>query len=239
MENNLLPMPWDSDFFGFKIGKIDKFNLSDLVFESNLNVARNLNYDLIYVFDYVNKEIESNVIESFNLSLVDTKILFGRILDKEESVPYIESASKVNTADLADLYNLALESGQYSRYKTDSMLNSKFEKFYKTWVDNSLSGTLADDVFLYKINSKIVGFVTLKYQNESCNIGLIAVNRDFRGNRIGEKLMQKCFFEGRKKGCNIITVATQYENSGACRFYERLGLKIKESNKIYHSWINK
>lgn len=239
MNNEVVPLNWDSDFFRIKIGKLEKSLLVESEFENNLIFAKAQNYDLLYIFDEVNLDIDSEILKNFNITLVDTKVIFEKELKKEHDVLDVEILSSISEDDLQDLYFLALESGHASRYKTDKELNSKFEAFYRTWLDNSLNKILADDIFIYKINNKIVGFITLKYNDEICSIGLIAVNPNFRGNKIGEKLMQKCFFEGLQKNCNSITVATQLENSGACRFYKKLEMKIKESNKIYHSWIKK
>lgn len=239
MGNNLLLLEWDSDFFDLKIGKIEKRFLSDTEFEQNLIFGRREKYDLLYVIDDLRNQIGNTVLKNYKLTLVDTKIVFEKRLRFEKDIEDIYIIKNVNDDDLQELYYLAIESGHLSRYKIDENLNSKFEIFYRTWIDNSLNKVLADDVFVYKINTKIVGFVSLKYQNKKCTVGLIAVNENYRGHEIGKKLMQKCFFEGSMRSCKTLEVATQLVNVGACRFYEKLGMKIKKSNKIYHSWIQK
>lgn len=238
-DNNIKELQWDSDFFSIKIGRIDKFLINEETFDTLMFRFVTSDYKLLYIFDDINNIRPTVNLKNCVLKEVDTKILFEKKLDTidYENNDEIQGLNYFTLEDEIDLYNLALESGHLSRYKTDKLFKiGEFERFYKMWIKNSLNKSIADDIFIYKENNRIEGFVSLKYSGEYCTIGLIAVSPKLRGKRIGEKLMKKCFSSGKQKGCSTLYVATQLQNQGACRFYQKFDMNINEQKKIYHLW---
>lgn len=239
MKQNLKLLPWDTAFFNLKIGsvQIDADNEIDIC--SILEEANRDGYDLLYIFNDINSQLPEINCPNYTVKLVDNKVIFSKLIENCDNEPEVESLKSINNYDLDRLYFLALESGHYSRYKLDGKLAIHFERFYKTWIDNSINNTIADEIFVYRTSSEIAGFVSIKYGQDESVIGLIAVDPTFRGKKIGEKLMKKCFFESVRNKNKTITVATQLENIGACKFYHRMGMNIKNTNKIYHAWIKR
>ena len=144
----------------------------------------------------------------------------------------------VPTDQLANsLFELAYESGKYSRYKQDvNILEDRFKKLYQFWIKNSFNKTFADKIFYFKENENIVGFVTLKINNDIAKIGLIAVSPNYQGKGIGKKLIAKtenfCF----ENNVKTLQIPTQMENLEACNFYKKMGYEISEKINIKHFW---
>lgn len=234
-------LDWDSSFFNLKIGRIDKLEINEEEFFQNLEDFTNSDFDLIYVFDGIDSvQPTLDGGSKYLMKEVDTKIVYQKDLQSlsvSSDLKDIKILSDVSQEDYESLKHLALESGHMSRYKTDKLFKEgEFERFYETWVDNSINKTIADDIFVYCSDNSIEGFVSIKYSGAICTIGLIAVSPKLRGQKIGEKLMEMCFRSGKEKGCSTLYVATQLQNEGACKFYEKFDMKISEQKRIYHLW---
>jgi dTDP-4-amino-4,6-dideoxy-D-galactose acyltransferase len=232
--NKIIYLNWDSDFFNFNIGKIIIDSEADLRDKSIFK-----NYDLVYVFS---KEKLSAQYTSETFKLIDSKILFERKNQETNEYSPDENIEEYQSGELKDdLLNLALQSGEYSRFKTDS--NFKIESFvalYTTWIQNSIDKKNADHTYVYKSNNKIVGLITLQLDNantHTAQIGLLATDHNFRGKGIAKSLMRHAMFVAQSKGFENIQVATQFENKIACAFYKSLGCEIVTIDYIYHNWL--
>ena len=219
-------LEWDSDFFGIKVG--------ELVMNSDLIIDEPLDYDLIYVKS--NSEFDLSI-KNYTKNFSETKIVFSKELKElQPTNSEIKSISEIDY-DINELYELAFESGKYSRFKLDKKIGEEnFKKLYKTWIDNSLNYKFATDVLLIKINTKVAGFVTYKINSEIATIGLIAVSLDHQGQGIGKNLLQEVENRLFSNDINQLNIPTQLENDGACSFYKKNNYKIIESTIIKHFW---
>lgn len=220
---------WDSNFFGYKVGKYD---VKNQVFNENEFKNNCTDYNLVYIFS----DIELSVSES--IKLVDIKTLFEKkintqILDIESIVEYNKKIHSYR-----ELEELAYLSGTYSRYKKDeNFKNDEFKKLYKIWIDKSLYHNFALKVFVKVIDNKIAGFVTLKENNnKTSQIGLISVSDEFRGKGIASELIHKSEYESYKNGFDFFQVPTQFDNKAALNLYSKNGFEIVEKKYIYHFW---
>lgn len=225
----LKQLDWDSNFFELQIAEY-KTNKSNSV---DLGVL----YDLIYVISNDDKQIS---IKGYSQTFKENKVLFSKnnLIYKNINNESITSFANTNLSR-SELYNLAFESGKYSRFKLDKKFkDEEFKKLYKVWIDNSLENNFATDVLVYIEKNKLGGFVTYKINDNYATIGLIAVSTDQQGKGIGRKLIQ--FVETKLIESNILSlrIPTQKENIEACSFYEKLGYKITESTIIKHYWKN-
>ena len=221
-------LPWDSDFFELKIAEI-----------SNQKTTTNKNledFDLIY---YKSKESFTIKIKGFKNSFSEIKILFVKdILSNKIEDNNIFSIKKT-VFNVSEIYELAYESGKFSRFNLDPKFNhNKFIELYKKWVDNAMNNSFADDLIVYKESDKILGFVTYQISGDEATIGLIAVNPDFQGKGIGSKLLNHVEQHLFNKKIKKLYIPTQKSNKTACDFYSKLGYNIHEIIHIKHYWRN-
>lgn len=223
---------WDSNFFGFNIGKIDLDPTDNI--EEFLNDASK--FKLVYIFS--NKELTIP-----GLNLVDKKVIYEKKINNTgnfDNQLNNESISLFSEQDHSyeQLLNLAYLSGTYSRFRLDKgMPEGYFNKLYKLWLDNSLNKSIAFATIVSTSDNNVSGFVTLGKKDSKCSkIGLIAVDENYQGRKIGSKLLNECEVLSRKKGFSKIEVATQGNNLAACRLYEKNNFKVKSEQFIYHLW---
>lgn len=239
MWNQLEKVTWDTDFFGYSIGRIraEKLDLPQL--NGLIKRAGDEDYRLVYLFANPNDEVSNNAAQQCGATLVDQKITFRtRILNQDdvlEDQHIIDYAAPIPSNKLVEL---SLQSGIYSRYRTDpNFKNNEFEKLYLAWIQNSVNKKIASHTFVYMEDNEELGVVTAKVQPELAQIGIIAVDEHTRGKSIGSKLMKHLMAVLKKGKVPLLDVATQINNTNACNFYKKLGFHQHALENIYHIWL--
>ncbi|NQV01223.1 MAG: GNAT family N-acetyltransferase [Bacteroidia bacterium] len=235
---NIIFLTWDSDFFGFKVGKINiEPPIDQDEFDHLIHDARKEEYKLIYLFNASDVELPDFVYSSYNCNLVDRKVVFGKKISLQTN-SNIHCRHYLPDDNIETLYSLAFAGGAHSRYKSDPLFpKESFQRLYKKWIDNSILRVIADDFFIYESDTKIVGLLTVKYTKDMATIGLLAVDERYRGKKIGKTLIGNLEYHAAEKGCHYIQVATQGKNSEACSFYEKIGMMKKQVINIDHLWV--
>lgn len=164
-------LEWDSSFFERKIGRIECDRLTMIKLDTFIKEKSTQNYDLVYLFtNNIEKEVD-NYLKNRGIHVIDHKVTYainGEFQASPES-DFIEPYKGSLTNDLLNLASVSPEypllSGHESRFKKDPLLNPKFNLLYTQWIEESLSGQLADRVFVAKNAKRITGFVTVKKNN--------------------------------------------------------------------------
>jgi dTDP-4-amino-4,6-dideoxy-D-galactose acyltransferase len=231
---------WDSDFFGFPTAKIDGDFIKPDILENILNQLILKKYKLVYLFtDPSNLEI-IKLIQKLEGKLVDEKIIFRLQLTSFRNVQYDNNIISYPVQEPnEELIELAIESGKYSRFRTDNCFSKGiYEKLYAQWITNSTLRLNAEEVFVYQTGNKIKGMITLSEKQQIGSIGLIAVAQDSQGLGIGKKLVNRTIQYYHSKGIDNLDVVTQNANKNACDFYKKIGFKILNIKNVYHFWLN-
>ena len=220
-------LQWDSDFFNKKIGELSP--------NEAIKVPFNLTQDYDLIIIKKNQDFSCEI-DGYEKTFEETKILFEKKLSFDNINEIIIEDTDFQNKPPEDFYDLAYESGKYSRFKLDLNLKNKFQDIYKKWVDNSLNKTFAEKVFYIHSEDTINGFVTLQRDGNTAKIGLIAVNPNFQGKGIGTKLLQAAEYYAIKNNMDKMLIPTQKENILACNFYKKNGYSVKEETIIKHYW---
>ena len=221
-------LDWDSNFFGINIGE-----LSDATADVSQDLAA---YDLIIVRTADDRDVQ---IPGFKAGFSEIKLVFakqvgnGKVYGEGENVYKFDPASH----NIETIYELAYESGKYSRFKLDHRFSAdKFREMYRKWVDNSVNKTFADGVLVYSEQDTIMGFVTYKVSLDHALIGLIGVNPAFQRRGIGKRLLSAVENIAIAQGCTVLSIPTQEVNDTACEFYMKQSYVVHEKNYIKHYW---
>ena len=208
-------LSWDSNFFGYKVGETT--GIPDVA------IAKRDNFKLIYI-----KSHSPLALDIF----CDQKVTFAKDI---QNVKFPDNIKSVMGEELTEsLLKLSFLSGIYSRFYLDkNFSNNEFTKLYSEWIKKSLSGILADEVFV----CEEMGFVTIKIKNQDAHIGLIAVSEEAQGKGVGSSLLKAAENFAYTKGAKTIYVPTQITNLPACKFYQHYGFKEFSKEYTYHLWI--
>ena len=239
MTISYLPVPWDSDFFGFKVGRIVTPTIKISELEVLLSKFKLVGFRLVYLI--ISPSPDNNYMLAPDYLPIDIKITYKFVYKKNSTqrqhTKYgIEEYLSPDPAP--ELMDLALAAGAYSRFKLDpNFAPGKYESLYSTWLKKSLDKRMASHTFVFRDNTKIAGFITLKISGESGTIGLIAVDARYRGKGIGRALINSTIEFLGEKGIPVCFVATQLANSEACKLYESCGFVANLSETYYHIWL--
>lgn len=224
---------WDSIFFGQKIGRITTLDFDRKIFEKEKN-----KFDLIYIQHLSN----GNTSAIHGLSIAqfeDRKMSYSKRVNPAVTLPN-EISVFTDRVPNKKLIELALQSGEYSRFKRDKNFKKKsYENLYTKWIQNSTNRKLAFCVLVYGDVNDPDGFITLQNKENTAHVGLFAVSSQSRNNGIGKKLMTAAEYFAQKHNFDTISVTTQSDNKLACRLYERCGFAVESLINTYHYWNKK
>jgi dTDP-4-amino-4,6-dideoxy-D-galactose acyltransferase len=180
-------------------------------------------------------------IDNVPICLVDEKVTYARQVDSTTATPETVASQVIPcppTIDMEALEQLAIQSGHYSRFRTDPRIpQGKFEALYRSWIRKSLDGTLAKEVLLTTSNNQATGLITVDANNGIGEIGLVAVDEMQRGQGLGHALMAGALDWFGKQQLSSVQVVTQNANKAACHLYETHGFLPSRKDYIYHLWL--
>lgn len=228
----IVPLHWDSDFFGLRIAKAVVASEEDIATLARQKVDLRNHFDLIYVFSGPSLEMPFE-----KAKLVDKKAVFSLSAPECYEVnPSIMSWGSPIASDA--LISLALVSGKYSRFKLDeSFPAGSYEKLYTRWIEQSVNKAMATDVFCYMADDAPRGLVTLDFHDGQGVIGLVAVDEDYQHRGIGKALIKHAISYVHDLQGERLSVATQMDNEPACRLYLGCGFSLESVTKIWHWWL--
>jgi dTDP-4-amino-4,6-dideoxy-D-galactose acyltransferase len=221
-------LPWDSDFFNFKVGKttITNSDFDFVAFENSLN-----NFKLVYLFS-------DSPIENSNNLFEEQKLTFSKPVE-----PSVSQSTKgifnlrlisTNSKKLEDLVYL---SGENSRFNLDpNFSNNEFKSMYLYWFKQAFDYSLGKQVVLKVLDGEPVGFVLYSIKGHFLNIELISVLPTFQGKGIASELLKELESVAFNNACLFLQVVTQGVNLKAVALYEKYGFHLKEKKFVYHFW---
>lgn len=235
LEGDFKLLPWDTKLFGYPVAAITKEDVSGTELKILLKLLIKKGTKLVY---WTRKK-PSLVAKQLSGSLVDTKVKYLYVLNDERRHHNSCIFSYLHQPVDDQILSLALQSGNYSRFKTDTHFKHKeFQLLYSEWIRKSLAGKIAKEVLIYQDNKENkIGLLTLDIRKNNATIGLLAVDKSTRSIGIGSQLIQEAVYHAQQNSVRSITVSSQVDNVAACKFYEKMGFVEIGREYIYHFWL--
>lgn len=230
---------WDTDFFSVTVARITESVLNEQKISEILSDLKSKDVHLVYWAS--SRECEEEAVKRLGGILTDIKTTFAmdfRSLNPEELIPTDIVEVYTKSIPINDIEDLAIQSGEYSRFVIDPNIpREKCVSLYKTWINRSVSKEIAEEVLVIREGARVVGMITLGNKNGRGDIGLLAVDRNYRGKQYGEKLVraaQRWFIKNRYKFGQVVT---QGMNIPACNLYKKCGYSVEKREYFYHFWL--
>lgn len=241
----IVPVHWDSMFFGFPIGKIElPENYSKEKLEITLQESHT-KYRLFFV------TLLGDGPDS--LSLLECKCpCYVRKLAFSKNVPnnveLFDSSIRAYTSTFCSsaLERLAVQSGTMTQFRQDPELAPHFERLFLTWINFAVTKELADSIWTWHENGQHHGLVTVRcakrtdpvtgQKEREGRIGMLAVDAKHRRQGIGTHLLQACEFWCSSLDIPVSVIVTQKDNAPTIALCKKLGFRQDRETSVYHYW---
>lgn len=236
-------LPWDTDFFGFRIARVKENYLTERSVKDILAWVENNSIDCLYLLAEFNDPKTIQLAHQHDFQLVDIRVTFKCDLRKygTKSQEQVDNGVLIRPAqsdDLQILEAIARTSYDSTRFHFDQHFpKEKSDALYEIWIRRSYEG-YDDQVLVAEVGKQAAGYITLKsLGNREGQIGLIGVSDVARGQGIGKALIEAAFDWSKENGVDIMIVVTQGRNIIGQNLYQKCGFITKTVQLWYHKWI--
>lgn len=243
-ESSPLPatiLEWDSTFFQKRIGRVNSNNMSDPYADSVDVWARENGIDCVYYLAVGCELDSSRAAESHHYHLMDLRATFS--IDLRQTDGDSPKKSKIRPAvidEIAELKRMAGEFHEISRFFADDHFErSKCRELYELWIERDFKEANRF-LWVYEEKGQIAGYTSasVDQSNKLAHIGLVGVNKQFRGRGIALHLQLEVLRKLRDLGVNNVEVVTQGRNIKAQNLYHKSGYRLQSIDLWYHKWYN-
>jgi ribosomal-protein-alanine N-acetyltransferase len=85
-----------------------------------------------------------------------------------------------------------------------------------------------------EFENEVIGYIFVNYHLHESHILDIAVHPDFRRRGVATALVNEAISECKKKGCVFMYLKVRDSNTGAKKFYETQGFRVRDVRKKYY-----
>ncbi len=244
-------LDWDTNFFGYKVARIECTDLYKRILNGCIEKAKKDNIRCIY---YLSEQKNQEILESVGFKRIEGKVDYAyrtKNIDPPEDVE-IEEAKLEDLPEIKKIASRVFR-GVTRFYKDPNFDRQKIDTFYQIWIDKLMKDD-GSTILIIIDNNRIVAFNGISFNNGVGRIFLIAVDEDFKNKGYGEILIKqayKFFIKNIKnlesEGINIykkdekiykmrVNVSTQDDNIAAKILYEKMGFVNQDTKYWFHWW---
>ena len=232
-------LQWDSEFFGFPIGKLEGKNPGRLQIGAFLRWRAASDFRCIYYLVPCDDVASINMTRTLRFQYVDLRVTLTK-----SHWPTASPHSSLNTivrtyraGDLSALTKIAAVAHLDSRFYTDTRFpRERTSKLYQVWIEKACADRTGS-VFVADLDGDVAGYLVCKQLNASeGQIDLFAVRNDARGKGLGSSLLSEAGRWFDSHGIAAVKVVTQGRNLPGLSLYQRHGFHVKSIDIWFHWW---
>jgi GNAT superfamily N-acetyltransferase len=191
------------------------------------------------------RELEAvHEMERLGFSLTDTLLFFSHDLKRIPEPDALQGVT-IRRAEQGEghaVRGVAGESfrGYLSHYHADGRLErEKCDEAYEDWAFRACtSSAFAEDVFVAESDDRVIGFGTMRVNDEKDGEGgLFAVAPSYQGRGVYRSIMIRCLDWCAEKGLRKMIISTQVTNLTSQKVWIRLGFEPSHSHYTFHKWF--
>jgi dTDP-4-amino-4,6-dideoxy-D-galactose acyltransferase len=231
-------LPWDSSFFGLRIGRLTVARLTPHSLSEALEWCRSHEIDCLYFLADSNHRETIQLAEASSFRFVDIRLTLRLSSFPAETNASVDCGVRLfEEADLDCLKVIARQSHSGSRFYFDGGFpKERCEALYETWIERSCRGW-AKAVFVAELDGKAAGYCTCHIDGGVGSIGLVALGAHAQGRSMGRHLIAAAISYARQQGISELKVVTQGRNVRAQQLYQKCGFVTDSVMLWYHKWF--
>jgi ribosomal protein S18 acetylase RimI-like enzyme len=231
-------LPWDSEHFGARIGRVNATRLTaDLPADID-RWAVSHSIDCLYLLAEPDP-LTMRLAAGMGFRFVDARTTFEAQQPRPSSSEETRSIRPAALHDIPDLRRIAGESHRDSRFYADGNFRlDACDEMYRIWIERSCREPgFAGAVFVAERERCPVGYISCRVATEVGDIGLVAVDGKCRNLGLGGRLVCRALSWFAAQGARRVTVVTQGSNVPSQRLYQKSGFLISSVQLWYHRWF--
>ncbi len=230
-------LPWDSEFFGLKVGRLYGNRLTPERAAATLEWCREKGVGCLYFLADAADPQTAQAAEAAGFRFVDVRCTYEFELSPRRPGALSTAVRPFEPGDLPALERIASANHTDSRFYFDGgFRRERCDALFATWIRRSCSGW-ADAVFVAGFAGCPAGYITCHLRGQqNGSIGLIALDHQFRGHGFGQQLVSAALDYFRQRGVRRVEVVTQGRNVRSQQMYQRSGFAIRDFELWYHLW---
>lgn len=245
MQQLIKILPWDSEFFGVSVGRIDSFTLDKNNMPLLLEQAQMQGINCLYFEADPNDPATVSMAEQNGFHLVDVRVVLEHPFDDRPApvprypVPGELHIGSPRSGEMSRLQEISAQIGLTSRFHFDQKFGQQqSERLYRRWIQNACDG-FADVVLVarWQQDGDAVGLITCTSKGNLADIQLAGVHIDHRKRNVGTGLVQAALDWAKAQNCRAMQVVTQARNVPAQRLYQQMGFFTRSMTLFYHRWL--
>jgi len=231
-------LPWDSEFFGFRIGRLNARRLTPASLQQALAWAADQQLRCAYFLADASCADTLARAHEGGFKFVDVRVDFATDLAAGTGTPPDSRLRPATAADLPGLEKISRVAHQDTRFFKDSNFPAnRAADLYAEWIRRDFK---VHRIFVVTdAGQGVTGYVTCQVDpaTETGRISLIAVAESARQRGLGRVLVEGALQHFRLSGCKQAFVTTQASNIPAQRLYQALGFRTAETCATFHRWF--
>ncbi|MCX6582249.1 MAG: GNAT family N-acetyltransferase [Candidatus Aminicenantes bacterium] len=248
--NDVKYLDWDSNFFGFSIGRIYAHACAEERLSKGLENAVKAKIQLVELFCDASDSQSIHASERSAFHLADLRLAFKK--KPPEPVEPAEPAEVVKDdgaltgltfkkAGLKDIAGLKLAGhGLFTNsryYGYPGFDRNQVDLMFQLWIEKAVKGEFDDELYYLGDESGILAFNSLRFEENAASIGLFGVEEAHRGKGLGSLLLNRVFHLLHNRRVTEVNVTTQGKNSSAVRLYQKNGFHLAKITLCYYKWL--
>lgn len=230
-------LPWDTQFFGFRIGRLSDNHLNPAQLDAVLHWAQVEKIRCLYFFGDAECPETLSCASQGGFKFVDLRMELNLRLTSEPAAN-TEIVTPASHSDLPGIEALSRISHRDTRFFKDTEFPlDRSGDLYAAWIQRDFD--LHHILVVKSQSGRIVGYITCQTTESSGTgqIGLVAVADTERRRGLGRTLVATALHWFYTRGCIEVKVVTQASNVAAQRVYQALGFRTAEANATFHRWF--
>jgi len=228
-------LDWDSEHFGFPIGRVQGSIVSAASAVSLVAAADR--FQCVYWLADPNDLETAEIAAQTGFVVVDVRLTLSRALGTEMPVARSPFVRRAASTDIDPLRRIASYAHTDTRFYFDTKFpRSRVDEMYSIWLEKAFREA-PDGVFVATQNGAPCGYITCQVGDATTGvIGLVGVGEAARGQGLGQALTGTALEWFRERGLERVEVVTQMRNLTAQRLYARMGFLPHAVKIWYHRW---
>jgi ribosomal protein S18 acetylase RimI-like enzyme len=233
-------LDWDSDFFGFRIGRVRGNILTPSLIKQVEAWSADNHIRCLYFLAHSDRPETTYLAEQHNYHLVDVRTTYEHPL-KTRTFASKEILRPAAQPDLPKLEAMAYAGLSQTRFFYDTGFpTDRVKSLYAIWITRDFQDPSAMVLVAVSAENSPMGFVSLRHKpgEGTAQISLVGVNDKSRGKGIGQMLINGALASAVERGASSVSVVTQGRNIAANRLYQKCGFLTRSVELWYHKWYS-